>query len=326
METLCYICTEKRSLTIEHIIPQAIGGSLKKRLYCKVCNQSFGTSLDNEISNQIGWIVTLLKIKRERGKAQPYEVKTLESGTILLCDGASLKRKDPVVKKESQNGKKLDFADVIARSEQELQKICTSIKKRYVVPGAMKTFQDVHPGPTAAEHVTTIDNAVLRRAASKIAYGFLCTRLPQDIIFSESFEAVRKYIESGEGPALACANYVHTKFMTDRVRPLHKIHVALDRDQKLLIGFVSLFGIYRFTVLLAEGFESALEWPGLDYTFDPVRRSQVIGNENFRAPRLTREGIVHPAQSRELVETELRKGYKVIENYADSYRFVGGSL
>jgi len=326
MKTRCFVCTEPRTLTVEHVIPQSVGGKLKARLYCKKCNEVIGDALDDEIARQFGWIGTLLNIKRERGEVQPYEVSEVESGITLLFDGKSLKRKDPVVKVVSKDGKKLDFADVTARSEQELKRLCTSIQKRYHAPGGIETFQDIHPGPTEAERVVTIDNALLRRAVSKIAYSFACIKPPQKIIFSSRFETVREYISSTERPALACANFVHTGFMTDHVRPLHKIHLALNRDRRLLVGFVSIFGIYRFTVLLAERFESELEWPGLDYTFDPVRRKMVIGNDNFRAPRLTKENILHPKQSRDLVEAELHKGHKTIESYVASFRVLGGGF
>jgi len=311
---------------MEHVIPQAIGGTLKERLYCKECNDSFGHALDNEISKQFGWLGTLLNIKRDRGKAQPYEVKEIKSGTTLLFDGKDLKRKKPIVKVESKNGKNLDFADITARSERELQEICASIQKRYELTGGIEPFQDIHPGPTEAEHVTTIDNTLLRRAITKIAYGFMCIKLPKTITFSSAFEAVRNYMKTADQPFLARANFVNTGFMTDHTRPLHKVHVALNRGQRLLIGYVSLFGIYRFAVLLAEDYESELEWPGLDFTFDPVRRKEVVGKDNFRAPQLTKENVLHPKQSKSLVLSELHKGYRVIESYVKEFRLLGGEL
>lgn len=326
MKTHCFACTESRSLTVEHIIPQAIGGRLKVKLYCKVCNEAFGNGIDDEISKQFGWIGTLLNIKRERSKAQPYEVKELKSGTTFLLDGKSMTRKKPEVKVVSKDGKKLDFADVTARSEQELKRICASIQRRYDMPGGMKTFQDIHQGPTEVERIMMIDNALLRRAVTKIAYGFTCMKLPKNVIFSSAFEAVRKYINTSDNPALACANYAHTGFMTDYVRPLHKIHVALNRSRSLLVGYVSLFGVFRFTVLLAKDFKSELEWPDLDYTFDPVRRKQIAGNDNFRAPQLTEENILHLGQSKEFIQAELDKGHKVIENYVDNFRYLGGKF
>jgi len=289
MKSLCFICKELQTLTLEHIIPQAVGGRLKARLYCKTCNDTFGHALDDEISRQFGWIGTLLNIKRERGDPQPYEVKELTSGTTLVFDGKNLKRKKPIVKVESKDGRKLDLADITARSEKELKEICTSIQERYEISGEIKTFQDIHPGPTDAEEEITIDNVLLRRAVSKIAYGFLCTKLPKDIILSLPFDAIRAYIKNGKGQSLAHANFIHTKFMTDRVRPLHKIHIALNRREKLVVGFVSLFGIYRFTILLTEEFQSKIEWVGLDYTYDPVRGAEVTGKDNFRAPQLTKK-------------------------------------
>jgi hypothetical protein len=326
MKTRCFVCTEPRALTVEHVIPQAIGGRLKARLYCKICNEAFGDDLDEEISKQFGWVGTLLNIKRERSKVQPYEVKELKSGITLLCDGKSLKRKNPVVKVVSKDGKKLDFADVTARSEEELKRICASIQRRYDVAGGMETFKDVHPGPTDVERAMMIDNALLRRAVSKIAYGFTCIKLPENLIFSSAFEAIRQYIKAADRPALASANFAHTGFMIDHVRPTHKIHVALNRKHGLLVGYVSLFGMFRFTVLLAEGLKSELEWPGLDYTFDPVRRKQVVGNDNFRAPQLTKENILRPKQSKTLVQAELEKGHKLIEKYVKDFRFLGGEF
>lgn len=326
MNSLCFVCKEPQTLTLEHIIPQAISGRLKAKLYCKVCNDTFGHALDDEISKQFGWIGTWLNIKRERGEPQFYEVKELMSGITLVFDGKGLKRKEPIVKITSSDGKKLDSANITTRSEKELKEICTSIQKRYEVSGGMETFKDVHPGPTDAEHEITIDNALLRRAVSKIAYGFLCIKLPKDVVLSSPFDAVREYIKTAKGSALACANFIHTQFMTDHIRPLHKIHIVLNRSEKIVVGYVSLFGIYRFTALLAENFESKFEWSGLDYTFDPVRLEQVVGNDNFRTPQLTKENILRPKQSKEFVLSELHKGHKVIENYVVNYKFLGGEL
>lgn len=326
MNAICFICKEPQTLTLEHIIPQAIGGRLKGKLYCKACNNTFGHALDEEISNQFGWIGTRLNIKRERGKPQPYDVKDLRSGITLVFDGKGLTRKRPIVKITSNDDKKLDSADITARSEKELKEICTSIQNRYELSGGMETFKDVHPSPTDTEKEITIDNTLLRRAITKIAYSFLCTKLPKDIILLSPFEAVRAFIKTGKGQALARANFVHTQFMKDGVRPLHKIHVALNRRERLVVAFVSLFGIYRFAVLLAEEFESKFEWPGLDYTFDPVRIAQVFGNDNFRAPQLTKENILCPKQSKEFIQNELIKGFKVIDGYDDKFKFLSGEL
>jgi hypothetical protein len=265
-------------------------------------------------------------VKRARGKPQPYDVKDVKTGTMLVFDGKKMTRKKPIVRITSADGQKLDSADITARSERELKEICTSIQKKYKLSGNMKTFKDVHPSPTDAERIIEIDNALLRRAVSKMAYGLLCIKLTKDLILSSPFDPIRTYIRSGAEQFLAHANFVHTQFMTDHVRPLHKIHVALNRREKLIVGFVSLFGIYRFTVLIAEGYQSILEWPGLDYTYDPVRGAEIIGKESFRAPRLTKENVLHPKQSKAFVCEELDNGTKVIDGYVDRVKFISSEI
>lgn len=326
MGNRCFACKEPNKLTLEHIIPQAIGGRLTAAIYCKRCNETFGHTLDSEVSRQFGNIGTLLNIKRTQGKPQPYEVTERKSGTTFISEGKSLQRKKPIIKIVSADGKKLDSADITARSEKELKEICASIQKRYNILGEMKTFYDVHPGPIYLEKEITPNNALIRRAVAKIAYGFLCVKLSKDVILSSPFEAIREYVRADQGTALACVNFIHTCFMTDYIRPLHKIHIALNRREKLVVGYVSLFGIWSFTVLLAENYESILEWSDLDYTFDPVRRKEVFGNNIFRAKPLTVENILHPKQSKEIILYELSKRYKIINSYNNNFKFSNGEL
>jgi len=322
----CFACTQPKELTSEHIIPQAVGGKLKAYLYCKECNDQFGREIDSEISKQFGKIATLLNIRRERGKTQPFDVMETSAGTELVFNGKGFARKNPIIKISSKNGKKLDAADITARSKKEIQERWASIQKRYETSGEMKPFREAHPGPTDATYKITIDNALLRRAIAKIAYNFLCVKFQKGIVFSSAFDGLRAYIKDGKGPHLSHANFVHTQFMTDNVRILHKIHMALNREEKMVVGYVSIFSIYRFTVLLSDSFSSQLEWADLDYTFDPVRRKEVLGNERFRVPNISKQDILHPKQSKEFVLAELSKGSKIIESYVDNYQFLQGEL
>lgn len=322
----CFACAHPKELTLEHIIPQAVGGKLKAYLYCRECNDQFGREIDAEISKQFGKIATLLNIKRERGETQPFKVTETSAGTELVFDGKDLTRERPVIKVSSKDGKKLDAADITARSKKELQEIWASIQARYETSSEMKPFQEAHPGPTDVTYKITIDNVLLRRAIAKIAYSFLCVKVHKDIVFSSAFDGTRSYIRDGKGSDLSHANFVHTQFMTDSVRLLHKIHVAFNRDEKMVVGYVSIFGIYRFTVLLSDSFSSQLEWADLDYTFDPVCLQEVFGNERFRAPNISKQDVLQPKQSRELVLAELSEGYKIIEDYVDNYQFIRRSL
>ena len=327
MKSACFACKKTKVLTEEHIIPQALGGRLKAKLYCKTCNENFGKDIDAEVTNQFGNIATILKLKRERGKLQPIEVEDINKEITLVFDGDAFRRKDPIVEIESESdGKTLKYANITARSKQDLEKIIKNIQRRYQVHRDIKTFQEDHPGPTYTKYEITIDNTLIRRAVTKIAYSLLCIKVPKNVVLESAFDEVRGYLKDGNVPDLACANFIDTQFMTDYMRPLHKIHIALNRQRNIVVGYVSLFGIYRFTVLLSGEYASQFEWPGLDYTFDPVRRQEVFGNERFRVPAITKGNILCPKQSKEFVQKELNKGQKVIENYVDNYEFLGTDL
>ena len=134
---------------------------------------------------------------------------------------------------------------------------------------------------------------------------------------SNSFDDVRNYIGLGSSDHLATANYVHTSFMTDNIRPLHKIHVGMNRKESLVIGFVCLFGIFRYSVLLSRSFNNPLFWPGLDHTIDPVTSNYIDGNPNFIAPQIGVVEVLSPKHSENLVaiNKELEKGYRIIKSY-----------
>ena len=74
--------------------------------------------------------------------------------------------------------------------------------------------------------------------------------------------------------------------------------------------------------MVSETFVSHLEWPGLDYTFDPLRIQNVLGNDRFRVPTLTKENILKPKQSEKFILGELDKSHRMLENYVENYMFV----
>ena len=93
MNSACFACKKNRVLTAEHIVPQALGGRLKADLYCKECNEKFGKVIDAEIAKQFGKIATLLKIKLDRSKLQPFTVEDINNEIRLVFDGEGFRRK-----------------------------------------------------------------------------------------------------------------------------------------------------------------------------------------------------------------------------------------
>ena len=318
---ICFCCCKSKKLSEEHIIPQALGGKLVARIYCQSCNSEFGKGIDAELINSIGFLGTALNIKRVRGKSQPYDVALTKDGTKLTFNGKEFKRKKPIVKIE-KNGGKIKYVDVRARSESEVKKIFSNIKKKYDLPDVTNYFKENHPGPTDTVTEFVFDNEKIRRCVAKTAYSLLCVKLLPSQIFTSAFEEIRDYIRHGGRTDMATANFTHTDFMTDYIRPLHKIHISMNRQKNIIIGFICFFGTFRYTVLLSKDYKSVFEWPGLDYTFDPVTSKEIFGNPNFRAPELEINEVLSPKHSKQLVLKNIAMGFKILENYRGDHQFL----
>ena len=111
----CFSCCQNKALTEEHVIPQALGGKYSAWIYCKDCNDNFGREIDSQLSKNLGYFSTILKIDRERGENQPYDVSVIKDGTELTHDGKKIARKKPSVKieKDGDNIKSIDIRAVI---------------------------------------------------------------------------------------------------------------------------------------------------------------------------------------------------------------------
>lgn len=317
MRGICYLCCGELELTDEHIIPQCLGGVLREPLYCETCNTQCGHNVDVELAAQFGRFATLLLISRQRGINQPFTIVVDDdSGIKMRCDGLTIKRSKPVVRIETSNSGVLTEAEVIARSEEELKEIFGRIAARYNIDPSLCQIEQLENPAPVAYHEFAIDNVLIRRAVAKICYGFACLRIPSTIVMGGEFDPIRRFILGFDEYPLACANYAHGDFMVDNHRPLHKIHIRLERENRILVGYIALFGAFRFSVLLAENLSSEIVWPGIDYTYNPVSQRTVEGRDIYIAPSIGRENVLRPKHTREGVLRALIQGQVVIADHS----------
>lgn len=317
----CFSCLQPSLLTREHLIPQALGGRLKRNLYCASCNNEFGNSIDAELVKTFGRWATMLQLSRDRGSNRSFVVKEVGTGLALLFDGEKLSRKDPIVRVTKDKGKSVEV-DVTARSAKELEEIMKSLRSKYKLSSDGKTFQTGRQGPVDTTYEIVIDTVLIRRAVTKMAYGLLCDKIPGSDVLSPAFDEVRAYVRGRKQQDMASANFIHTNWTCDYVRPLHRIHISMNRGDGLVYGFITIFGSFRFTVLLSNSYRGYLDWSPIDYTFDPVTRRLIEGRPNFIAPTLTEAQILRPKQSKQWVRHELIKANKMLEGYLEGYTFL----
>jgi hypothetical protein len=317
MSDICRICCEPKELNQEHIIPQCLGGVLKKRIYCTNCNSELGHDVDAELAKNFGKYATFMNIGREHGVNQPFSIKDEITGLALKFDGERLCRKRPEVNMDTNSDGKLEGFEIIGRSEKELHEIFIGIAKEYNIDSSLVVFDQPQHQPPYSGNEFYLDNDSISKAIAKIAYGFACWKLSNEIILSSSFSKIRNYLKDEPCENLVSANYAHTDFMTDNKRPLHKIHLSINRPEKLVVGYVALFGVFRYTVLLSDCYESRIDWSAIDYTYDPTTQKEVPVKPLFTAPDLTKEQIVNPRQSEAMVLEALNTGMGVIAEHSD---------
>lgn len=318
MRGACYLCSRDMELSVEHVIPQCLGGVLKANLYCAECNNRCGQDIDAELAKQFGRFATLLCIDRERGENQPFEVITEGADEIRLrCDGKGLTRVKPEITPRKHESGKLEEAEIIARSESELHKIAKSLAAKYNFHVESWLFTSTEIQNPTGVHEYVIENALIRRAVAKIAYGLACIRLPKQLVSAAAFDPIRRFVMGMDEKPLASANFADGSFMVDNYRPLHKIHLRYEMENRLLIGYVALFGTFRFTVVLGEGITSEVEWAGIDYTYNPVTRRAIAGNGNFVAPSIGKARALQPNHSRQTIIDAITKGQDVIAAHSE---------
>lgn len=111
---ICVFCKKEfDKLSEEHIIPNVLCGRLKsKNLICKDCNSWLGENIDIAFEGVYSQITHLFKIKRERGKGQPFIATDHENNTKyrILNDGTyELADVECQMYKDNKNGFELRF-------------------------------------------------------------------------------------------------------------------------------------------------------------------------------------------------------------------------
>lgn len=311
------MCGKVSELNLEHIIPQCLGSPLEKRIYCIECNSTLGHELDVELAERFGRYATLLKVKRKRGQNQEIVIEDEESDLRVKFNGDRFCRVDPVVTKKKNKEGKIEEVEVLARSAKERDEIFKNLAKKHDFDIALVVSDEVEYPPPSTIHDLILGGELIHRAIAKIAYGFASWKLPVSVILSDSFEKIRKYVKGKNSEKLVSANYEHTDFMTDNQRPLHKVHISFNRSSGMVVGYVALFGVFRYTVLLSDSFHSDVEWPGIDYTFNPVSQRAVPANLVFRAPALSRKQVVKPSDKPEKVKRCLESGLNIIAEHTN---------
>ena len=254
MMRICYCCKAplvKANISIEHIVPNAIGGKLKSNnLLCIVCNNALGHDIDVELGKQFNFFMNFFMIERENGKFQPISGKT-KNGEEYILNGSEIKSKPKILvdkNKVSFNG----------NDEKDLKIYFKGLIKKYPQLDINEIIDSANKGRFYLNEPVSINfnigGDILFRAITKIAVNFyiynggnideICNILPF-IKGEENYRCKRIFHHYG---------FNHDSLKVDDTKLYHFIKVIGNSDEKVLYSYIELFGTFKFIINLNSNY------------------------------------------------------------------------
>lgn len=220
----CAICNEEiteKNRSIEHIIPNAIGGILKSdKLFCKSCNSNFGSKLDAAFVKKFSFINASVDIRRDRKNSN-----TSATGYYFADKGELI---DCKIKK-----------DTVSFIEDNKYK---SVKKNEL--------------PILLYNVN-IDNESFKKGFEKIAfdYALYCGLKVENLekIFDKS---LNKLIDDFYFIPFVPLNIFDEKLEESTLYELKHI-LRLFSVENYLFCYIELFSTFQYYILLSDSYSGA---------------------------------------------------------------------
>lgn len=250
---LCNCLLTEDNKTKEHIIPNSIGGRRKVTYFiCNKCNNEKGRVWDAELSNQLEFIALFFRIKRERGEPPKRNV-TLTSGedVTLLPNGNMTLQRPSFTPIETDNKNELQF-HVVGRDIREAKKIVKDFKKKH--PNLKEQNISVTESFRYPSGYIPFSCEFGGENAGRSFVKTFLAQLSASRVDIHQCELALDYLNSDGEPAYGF--YYSSDLVTNRVSglPFHCVSVASIPDEKMIVGYLELFGFIRIVSCLSSNY------------------------------------------------------------------------
>ena len=315
----CIFCQEEKlpgEMSVEHVFPEAIGGTYCINSVCKLCNDRLGHSVDSALTNHklIEFQRMQLKIPGKSGAVpNPLERGVLASDPtqvmrVLVNDGGHLEphivpsvkdmngddeKKVIQFRIDSQNRDKL--AEMVNK---KLKRLGQEPLSREQIEAQAEVGQHEHP---EIQVKITVDLIQYKRAIMKIAYEMACTWLGDQYITDDLAPTIRSCIWDTHLSGEWSTQYpIHGQVIfRDPQRPLVPfIHnrtgqhiVFLKRVQKEIAVYVRIFEIFEGVIQVSQQADRYVGCASQFLAIDPVTGVQYTSTLEKEIGALVGDGI-----------------------------------
>jgi hypothetical protein len=280
---VCYRCqgiiTDENE-SVEHVIPNALGGKLKsKKLLCNVCNPFYGNTIDKELANSVKEMCNFLMIDRERGEPQRIKGETKSGESYFLSVGGTPTKVKPEIK-ETREGNQVNLKFTAGYEEQY-----RTIAKGFIRKYPQLTIEDFSNARNVEDVYMTeplnfklhIGGPAVFRAVTKIAVNLfiLGGGDPEHILHLLPFL-------DGKLSESEAKNFVWLHYPED---PLHRylegevshvVQIIGNPEERLLYAFVELFNNQSFIIKLNDQYDG--DRISESYAYDLLKRIEIPVN------------------------------------------------
>jgi HNH endonuclease len=255
--TRCLACEGVLDGSLEHVFPQALGGTKKSRnLYCRACNVRLGSEVDAALTKDFEFFTTALDVKRDRGTAPPLRVTTTDGKKVYLGPGGVPSPAGPSVTViDGPDGQKhITITAPMDRPDLHGHMLAQVAKELGVSVDALGKGS----ASLTSTSVGTVNGRFAvggpeqLRAVAKIALGFLALAIGDDV-FTSHYAALRLAVARGTSiragrqppfPALSAPVLPPTDGAQHRV--------LLYTTESATWAHVEVYGAFGYAVLLAD--------------------------------------------------------------------------
>lgn len=333
----CFVCGEtltKDNRTVEHIIPNALGGKLKSsNLLCSSCNSEIGEQIDAELVKQLNPFMLFLNVKRQRGKTQPV-IWTAEDGKqFYMNQEGQFLEKD---KHEIEETKEEDKVKIKAKNIKVLRNY---MKKKYPQISEEEIIQNSRSDTEYGDSIEMKlqvsfggEKALLANLKIAIEY-FLYSGLDasdvQDAINDlRSQKTKRVELLVGQGITLCPSkNDFYNSIMLCCDGESHKAYVIIEFFSaiQVLIKLTECYSGKTLSKLYSEGTKN-IEIKEIENLQFPITAEKAfsfeypLSNPNFNEPQKSIESLLSAAFSYEdspLSKSQKEKIDKIVQQAID---------
>lgn len=270
----CLFCGTEEDLTDEHVIPAALGGDdVVSRGSCSSCNGLFSQQFEAGFINALKHVCHVLGVENRTGEVPSISATTVIDGSkfnLVLRPGGTVELQERKEERVLETGKKVaEYALFSEASVKRLQERAARRGER--LENIQSEGRPIEFEPESFMPLDFLNQPAALRSATKVAFMALAKVGGRRFTESPVFEAIRKYIQAGDGSPTQL--FVSENFaLSAQAGPhQHIVHFHADGKAHIAYAIVVFFGGLTYLVEMSRTYEGADY--GFTYGYDALERT-----------------------------------------------------